>query len=41
MDVKNLTDKWRDLSDLSLLQNICSNIDKSTLEYPTETSLYN
>jgi hypothetical protein len=41
MDVNNLRDKLTDCSDFSLLQNLCPNLDISTLEYPTETSFYN
>ena len=41
MDVNNSTDKMPDYTDFSLLQNLCPNLYTSTVEYPTETSLYN
>jgi hypothetical protein len=41
MGVNNSTDKMPDYTDFILLQNLCSYLDISTLDYPIETSFCN
>ena len=41
MYVMNSTEKIPDYTDFRLLQNLCPNLDISTVEYPKETSFYN
>ena len=41
IDVNISTDKMSGCKHFSLLQNLCSNLDISTLKYSTETSVYN